>query len=73
MHIKAMKPPKTLLWTPVGNHRFSISQMYQKWWGDVLLGNSSGYCTVYKLQDKTEQGLIKTALIYNVSHFSLGV
>ena len=44
--------------------------MYQKWYGDVILGNSDRYCSVYKLQDKTEHKLIKTTLISSVSHFN---
>jgi len=37
-----------------------------KWSGDVILGNSRRYRSVYKLQYKTEHGLIKTTLISNV-------
>jgi len=41
--------------------------------GDVILGNSGRYCSVYKLQDNRECGLIKTTLISSVSHFNLMV
>jgi len=39
------------------SNTFFISQAYQKLSGDVILGNSCRYCSVYKLQDKTEYGL----------------
>jgi len=53
------------------SNTFNTSQMYQKWWGDVILGNSGRYCSVYKLQDKTEHELIKTiTLIHSLSHFN---
>jgi len=47
--------------------------MYQKESGDVVLGNRGIYCSVYKLQDKTEYRLIKTTVISSVSHFNLAV
>jgi len=31
---------------------FVTSQMYEKLSGDVILGNSGWYCSVYKLQEK---------------------
>jgi len=45
----------------------------QKRSGDVILGNSGRYCSVYKWQDKTEHELIKTTLISSVSHLNLGL
>jgi len=50
---------------------FITSQTYQKYSGVVILGNSGRYCSDYKLQDKTEWGLIRTSLISSVSHFHL--
>jgi len=38
------------------SNMFITSQTYQKRSGDVVLGNSGRYCSVYKLQDKTEWG-----------------
>ena len=55
------------------SNTFITPQTYQKWSGDLILGNTSRYYCVYKLQDKTEDGFIKTALISSVSHFNLGV
>jgi len=57
--------------------RSSLKHVYYltnvlKWSGDVVLGDSGRYCSVYKLQDKTKHGLIKTTLISTVSHFNLG-
>ena len=60
------------LYVQVSNS-FVISQMYQKWSGDVILDNSRMNCSVYKGQDKTERELIKTTLISRVSHLNLGV
>jgi len=40
--------------------------------GYVILGNSGKYFSVYKLQDKTEYGLIKTQLISSISCFNFG-
>ena len=45
------------------SNTFITSQTYQKWSGDVILCNSGRYCSVYKLQNKTEYGLIKTKVI----------
>jgi len=42
------------------SNTFITPQTYQKWLGDVILRNSDRYCSVYKLQDKKEYGLIKT-------------
>ena len=47
--------------------------MYQKWSSDVILGNSGRYCSVYKLQDKTEHNLVKATVVSSVSHFNLRV
>jgi len=41
------------------SNTFITSQTYQKLLGDVILRNSGRYCSVYKLQDKTEYRLIK--------------
>jgi len=60
------------LFTQASNS-FITSQMYQKLSGDVFLGNSGRYCSVYAWQDKIEHELIKTTLISSVSHLSLGV
>jgi len=46
---------------------FISSQMQQKYSGNVILGNSSSYCSVQKLQDKTECGLTQTSLISSTS------
>ena len=51
---------------------FITLQMYQKWSGDIILGNSGRYCFVYELQDRTEYGLMKTSQIFSVSCFSFG-
>jgi len=48
------------------------SQMYQKWSGDVVPGISCRYCSVYKLQDRIEYGLIKISLISSASYFNFG-
>jgi len=39
--------------TAQASNTFVISQACQKLSGDVILGNSSRYCSVYKLQYKT--------------------
>ena len=51
------------------------SQTYHKLSGDVILGDSGSAAgtALSKLQDKTENRLIKTALISSASHFDLGV
>jgi len=55
------------------SNMFITSQAYQKWSGYVILGDSCRCYPVYKLQDKTEYILIKTALISSVSHLNLRV
>ena len=55
------------------SNTFIISQTYQKWSDDIIVGNSGRLSSVYKLQDKTEYGLIKATLISSVSHFNFGV
>ena len=61
---------ETLLYAQAWN-TFTSSQTYQKYSGIAILGNSGRYCSDYKLQEKTERGLIKTSLISSVSHFNL--
>jgi len=45
------------------------SQTYHKWSGDVILGYSGRYCSVYNY--RIEHGLIKTSQISSVSYFNL--
>jgi len=49
-----------------------IAQTYKSL-GDIILGKSFRYCSVYKLQDRIQYRLIKTSLISSVSYFNLGV
>ena len=59
LYVQRSKQWMVTLYAPASN-AFITSQTYQRWSDDIILRNSGRYCSVHKLQDKTQYGLIKT-------------
>ena len=70
-HLQHSKQWMLTLYAQASN-TFNTSKTYQKLSGDVILGISCRYCSVYKLQDRMEYGLIETSLISSASYLSFG-